>query len=103
VLRAETRTWNRRRPYGYTSDGGKLITVEHEVATARRIFELFLEHPSAMSVREKLRALGITDRKGRRWSSSSIEASCEAAQAPDQTHRLPRPRWRGNDGAVQFR
>ena len=38
------------------------------------MFELFLEHPSAMSVRERLRATGITDRKGRPWSNSYIEA-----------------------------
>lgn len=74
-LRADRGEWNGgRRPYGYTSDAGRLLVVDSEAATARRMFELFLEHPSAMSVRERLRATGITDRKGRPWSNSSIEA-----------------------------
>lgn len=74
-LRADKGEWNGgRRPYGYTSEAGRLIVVEHEAATARRMFELFLEHPSAVSVRERLRALGLTDRKSRPWSCSSIQA-----------------------------
>lgn len=74
-LRADKGEWNGgRRPYGYTSEEGKLLVVEHEAETARRIFELFLEHPSAVAVRARLKALGITDRQRRPWSSSSIEA-----------------------------
>lgn len=74
-LRADKGEWNGgRRPYGYTSEAGRLLVVAHEADVARRMFELFLEHPSSMSIRRRLRALGITDRQGRPWSSSSIEA-----------------------------
>lgn len=73
--RADRGEWNGgRRPYGYTSEAGKLIVIQEHATTVRRMFELFLEHPSAMAVRERLRALGICDRTCRPWSNSSIEA-----------------------------
>ncbi len=60
--------------FGFTSVAGKLQVIDGEAATVRRIFELYAEHPSAVSIRTRLNALGINDRKGRPWSSSSIEA-----------------------------
>ena len=73
--RAECGEWNGgRRPYGYASTNGRLIVVDEEAANLRQIFDLFLEHPSAVAVCGRLRALGIKDRRGRPWSSSSIEA-----------------------------
>jgi hypothetical protein len=56
--------------------------------TVRRIFELYAKHPSAVSVRTRLNALGIHDRKGRPWSSSSIEAILRNPQG-----RGPASRW----------
>ncbi len=65
-LRADRGEWNGgRRPYGYTSTAGRLLVVEGEAANARRMFELFLEHPSAMSVRERLRDAQGHRRSGR--------------------------------------
>src|SRR5712691_4581685 len=41
--------------------------------TVRQIFALWLEHPSAAAVRNGLKALGLSDRKGRVWSTSALE------------------------------
>jgi len=39
----------------------------------RQIFVLWLEHPSAAAVRNRLKTLGLSDRKGRVWSTSALE------------------------------
>lgn len=74
-LRVDRGEWRGgRRPYGYTSERGRLFVVPAEAAVVRQIFELYLECRSAVAVRNKLRALGIVNRQGKPWSNSTIEA-----------------------------
>jgi site-specific DNA recombinase len=61
------------RPFGYTSKDGDLAPDLGEAPTIRKIFELFLEHPSFASVRNRLKALGLSDRRGKVWSASALE------------------------------
>lgn len=63
-----------RVPFGYKAEDGKLIVVLEEANTVRRVFELYTLHPSPTAVRNGLRALGIRDRQGKPWSTSSIAA-----------------------------
>ena len=73
-MKAERGEWNGgRRPYGYTSERAQLIVVPEEAEVVRQIFALYLEHPSATTVKNRLRALGVKDRRGKWFSNSSVE------------------------------
>jgi site-specific DNA recombinase len=60
-------------PFGYVSVEKKLTPEPREAETIRRMFELFLEHPSRAALRHQLRALGIKNRQGKPWSDTSLE------------------------------
>jgi site-specific DNA recombinase len=61
------------RPYGYTSDAADLKPHPAEALVLRQVYELYLAHPSFASVRNRLKALGIHDRRGKVWSAKALE------------------------------
>lgn len=60
-------------PYGYMAVEKKLVPEPSEAEVVRKMFDLFIEHPSRAAVRQQLRALGIKNRVGKPWSDTSIE------------------------------
>jgi site-specific DNA recombinase len=60
-------------PYGYMAVEKKLVPDPREADVVRQMFQLFVSHPSRAAVRQQLRALGVTNRQGKRWSDTSIE------------------------------
>ena len=59
-------------PLGYRVQDRKLVLVEDEAATVRRIFERFLELGSATILAKELRDGGVTTRKGTSISKSYL-------------------------------
>ena len=61
------------RPFGYTSEAADLKPHAEEAPVLRQIFEMYLAHPSFASVRNRLKALGIRDRRSKVWRASALE------------------------------
>jgi len=53
------------RPYGYTSEAADLKPHAGEAPVFCPIFETYLAHPFFTSIRNRLKALGIQDRRGK--------------------------------------
>ena len=59
-------------PYGYSVKDGAMVINEDEAGWVRRIFASALEGSSCTAIAKQLNGLGVTTRKGGRWSDSTI-------------------------------
>ena len=74
ALMAKTGRWlGGPAPFGYKLVDKTLVPEEREAEIVRLVFALYLEHPSVAAVRHRLKAQGVKNRRGKEWSTSSIE------------------------------
>lgn len=59
-------------PYGYDYQDGRLVPIETEQQVIRKIFEWYLAGLSLNDISERLNAMGIPTKKGRRWKKGTV-------------------------------
>lgn len=60
-------------PFGFETIDKSLVPHAKESEIVRLIFSLYLEHPSVAAIRLRLKAMGIKNRSGEDWSTTSLE------------------------------
>lgn len=81
------RTWEGRRkaaqkgklpsgpaPYGYRREGGRLVIVEDEAVTVRRIYALHREGKGVRAIATILNREGVPTRRGKPWNPNTVAA-----------------------------
>ncbi|MCQ5376070.1 MAG: recombinase family protein [Methanomassiliicoccales archaeon] len=59
-------------PYGYNYQDGQLVPIETEQQVIKKIFEWYLTGLSLNDISERLNAMGIPTKKGRRWKKGTV-------------------------------
>jgi site-specific DNA recombinase len=74
LMRAKKGLWNGGTiPYGYKSVDKKLVIDPKESKVVKEMFKVFLKSKSRTKVREHLERKDIKNRKGNKWSKTSVE------------------------------
>lgn len=72
--KASGAAYTRITPYGYERDGERLVAIEAEQATIRRIFAWSNAGISLLSIAQKLNGAGVTCKNGGSWHASTVRA-----------------------------
>lgn len=59
-------------PYGYDYQDGRLVPIETEQRTIRRIFEWYLNGLSLNDIAKRLNEIGVPSKKGGRWKKGTV-------------------------------